>query len=196
MTDQSEDLRLNHQLLADTRSALSSDQLAKLICQAMTFFETDHEIARRCLSEASALVDLQRLEFQMLRRPGAVGRGGLGSWRAKHTHDFIKKHLGSSLSVGEIADSVGLSKSYFSRAFKVSVGENPSRYIARMRIELAKRKIRAGEPLCEVAIDCGFGDQPHLNRTFRRIVGISPGTWRRIYGGRQIQLRTQCDDAM
>jgi len=35
------------------------------------------------------------------------------------------------------------------------------------------------KPLAEIALDCGLTDQPHLTRLFRRVVGMSPGAWRR-----------------
>lgn len=31
-----------------------------------------------------------------------------------------------------------------------------------------------------IALNCGFADQSHLNRSFRRVIGVSPGRWRRI----------------
>ena len=34
--------------------------------------------------------------------------------------------------------------------------------------------------LCDIALECGFGDQAHFTRTFRRIVGQSPQAWRRL----------------
>jgi transcriptional regulator GlxA family with amidase domain len=33
--------------------------------------------------------------------------------------------------------------------------------------------------LCEIAIDCGFSDQAHMCRQFRRATGASPNVWRR-----------------
>jgi AraC-like DNA-binding protein len=40
---------------------------------------------------------------------------------------------------------------------------------------LNKNEIR----LSDIAALCGFSDQPHFTRVFKRIVGISPGRWRR-----------------
>lgn len=39
--------------------------------------------------------------------------------------------------------------------------------------------ISTDQQLTEIALACGFADQPHLNRSFRRVVGMSPGLWRR-----------------
>jgi AraC-like DNA-binding protein len=36
------------------------------------------------------------------------------------------------------------------------------------------------ERLTDIALACGFADQSHLNRHFRRVVGTSPGLWRRM----------------
>jgi len=53
-------------------------------------------------------------------------------------------------------------------------------YVAKRRVERAKlMMISTGEQLTYIALACGFADQSHLNRSFRRMVGVSPGTWRR-----------------
>jgi hypothetical protein len=58
--------------------------------------------------------------------------------------------------------------------------EAPHNWLLSYRIEVAKVKLRDGRSsLSEVALACGFADQSHLTRVFTRIVGISPGAWRR-----------------
>ena len=53
-------------------------------------------------------------------------------------------------------------------------------YIAERRVERAKLMMTSTrERLSDIALACGFVDQPHLNRYFRRMVGMSPGLWRR-----------------
>jgi AraC-like DNA-binding protein len=73
-----------------------------------------------------------------------------------------------------------LSVSHFSRAFAVSIGLPPHRWLLNRRVERAKSMLSNAAPtLSEVAIACGFADQSHFTRTFTREVGISPGAWRR-----------------
>jgi AraC-like DNA-binding protein len=47
----------------------------------------------------------------------------------------------------------------------------------RRRLDRAKRLIRAGTTLAEVAVASGFADQSHLTRHFKKAYGLSPGRW-------------------
>jgi len=52
---------------------------------------------------------------------------------------------------------------------------------ARERVARAQHLlISTGEPLTQIALVCGFSDQSHFSRSFRRTVGASPGQWRRM----------------
>jgi transcriptional regulator GlxA family with amidase domain len=126
--------------------------------------------------------------------------GGLASWRTKRALAYIEAHLGTKIESAEVADCVALSKSHFSRAFKQSMGSSPMAYVSARRIERAKLMMTSTrERLSDIALACGFADQSHLNRYFRRIVGITPGVWRRHRaapnpggaGGRSLRSTTQ-----
>jgi AraC family transcriptional regulator len=113
---------------------------------------------------------------------GARQRGGLARWQSRAAIEYINANLASKLTLAEIAKVVALCKSHFSRAFKTSLGVSPWAYIIMARVERAKRMIRATrEPLSEIASACGFADQAHLCRVFRRWVGVTPGIWRRAH---------------
>jgi AraC family transcriptional regulator len=157
-------------------------QVSNLVRRAMSFFETDRETAWRCLNDASNLLGRESNEPSIeLRAAQDVPRGGgLPKWRAKQALAYIEANLGLKIAIGEMADFVGLSKSHFSRAFKQSLGSSPMTYVATRRVERAKLMMTSSrERLSEIALACGFADQSHLNRYFRRVVGISPGLWRR-----------------
>ena len=53
----------------------------------------------------------------------------------------------------------------------------PHTYLTQIRINYAKRLLRAGVPLAEVAILVGFADQSHFTKHFKRIVGVPPGLY-------------------
>jgi AraC family transcriptional regulator len=88
-----------------------------------------------------------------------------------------------------------LSKCHFSRAFKQTVGSSPMAYVAVRRVERAKLMMTStGQRLTDIALACGFADQSHLNRYFRRVVGVSPGLWRRVSQYETQAYRRVCEE--
>ncbi|MET4356301.1 AraC-like DNA-binding protein [Bradyrhizobium sp. RT9b] len=80
----------------------------------------------------------------------------------------------------KVARECDLSVGYFSRAFRRTTGVAPHKWLIEQRIALSKEKLRdGGLSLSDVAAQCGFTDQSHFTRVFNRIVGVSPGAWRR-----------------
>jgi AraC family transcriptional regulator len=60
------------------------------------------------------------------------------------------------------------------------MGVAPHNWLLMRRIEIAKQKLRGRQlSLSDVAFACGFADQSHFTRVFTRMVGVSPGAWRR-----------------
>ena len=117
---------------------------------------------------------------------GELTRGGLAPWQVKRARERLASDLGGTLSLQQIAAELGLSVSHFSRAFRISTGLPPHRWLLQQRIAAAKQLLKVRElPLAEIAISAGFANQGHFTRVFSGIVGISPGAWRReTYGVR------------
>jgi AraC family transcriptional regulator len=160
-----------------------SARVGHLVEQAMTFFETNREAAWRCLKDASTLLGVEPRESSIdaATLQTAFRPGGLATWQATRALDYIEANLGSKMAIEEMANVVALSKSHFSRAFKRRLGSSPMAYVAVRRVERAKLMMTSTRHgLTEIALACGFADQSHLNRYFRRVVGMSPGLWRRM----------------
>src|SRR5205823_3192189 len=85
---------------------------------------------------------------------------------------------GASVTLQELAGLEGLSRFQLLRAFVRQLGATPHAYQMQLRVRLARRMLAAGDPPASVAAEAGFSDQSHLNRVFRRQVGISPGRYR------------------
>lgn len=106
--------------------------------------------------------------------------GGLAPWQARRIKAEIEARCGESLKVSELAASLGLSASHFSRAFKASFGECAGDYLRGRRVERARRLMLEGRlGLAEIALQCGFSDQAHFSRVFSSAVGLPPHRWRR-----------------
>lgn len=107
-------------------------------------------------------------------------RGGLAPWQVKRAKDMIDAHLDGNLTQDDLARECGLSRSHFARAFRVTLGEPPHRWLLRRRIDHAKAMmLSSSASLAEIAISCGFADQGHFTRVFNGFVGTPPGSWRR-----------------
>jgi AraC-like DNA-binding protein len=113
---------------------------------------------------------------------GRAKIGGLVGWQIRRVKAFMESNLDKSIGVADLACAARLSISHFARAFPVSLGETPYSYLQRMRIERSLTLLQHTVlPLCRIAAECGFSDQSHLNRVFKKRTGGSPGAWRRTH---------------
>lgn len=100
--------------------------------------------------------------------------------RARH---IIDEGFREELSLGDVAHRVNVSAGHFSTQFKKITGLNFVDYVARLRVEKAKNLLQNPNlRISEVAYDVGFQSLSQFNRTFRRVVGASPRTWRASLG--------------
>jgi transcriptional regulator GlxA family with amidase domain len=152
--------------------------IAALIECAAASFEVDRNASREYLFRAYALLRAQSQPTYDTKTAQTHGR--LAMWQTKRVIDYIEANLGTDIQSKDLTDLVNLSTSHFFRAFKVSVGIPPFEFITRRRVDLAREMMRTTDAaLAQIAVACGFSDQPHFCRVFRRIVGQSPNEWRR-----------------
>jgi AraC-like DNA-binding protein len=90
---------------------------------------------------------------------------------------YIDDHYGENIALETLAATVHMSAFHFSRMFRERVGLPPHTYLTQVRINRAKMLLDAGLPAVEVALETGFAQQSHLNRAFKRIVGVTPGQY-------------------
>jgi AraC-like DNA-binding protein len=106
--------------------------------------------------------------------------GGLAPWQKRRVFELFSEHLDGSVGLPMMAAECRLSVSYFARAFRKSFGIPPHRYLVLQRIERAKALLTHSTcALAAVAQQSGFCDQALFSRTFKSIVGTTPGQWRR-----------------
>jgi AraC family transcriptional regulator len=111
-------------------------------------------------------------------------RRGLAGWQQRRVMEYVEANIDSNIRVVDLARIVRLSKSHFFRAFRESFGEPPMDYVVKRRVLRSQELMRSSEePLCQIALACGMCDQPHFTRVFQRVVGVSPGLWRRQLAG-------------
>jgi AraC-like DNA-binding protein len=77
-----------------------------------------------------------------------------------------------------VASAAGCSRFAAYRAFRSQYGLSPSEYQRQLRLRAARRALAGGVAVADAAAACGFADQAHLTRWFRRCYGITPGAYR------------------
>ncbi|MDR1859080.1 MAG: helix-turn-helix domain-containing protein [Treponema sp.] len=110
---------------------------------------------------------------------------------------YIQKNLSRKISLREIAKFVGLSAPYFSTVFKEEMGENLSKYINRLRVEMAgKLLLETKLSLNDIAYECCLEDQSWFSKIFKSFTGLSPGKYRSQGGMAQgiAKAKTSCGE--
>jgi AraC-like DNA-binding protein len=98
----------------------------------------------------------------------------------RRAKEILVANSSGQILLADVARECGLSRQYFTKAFKATTGLAPHRWLQQHRIDRAKQFLSgASLPIADIAIQCGFADQSHLTRVFGRIVGTSPAQWRR-----------------
>ena len=117
-------------------------------------------------SQFSVLLDLQAAEREPLR--------DLQAW--------VVAHLDEDLSVERLAGRAHMSSRNFARVFRRQVGWTPARFVERLRVEAARRRLEeTGAGLAQVARECGFGSPDSLRRSFLRVLRVAPADYRRRF---------------
>lgn len=80
-----------------------------------------------------------------------------------------------------LSEQLGTSRFSALRAFKRHFGLPPHNYQIHLRVEQAQTCLRAGQTPARVAIDCGFFDQSHMTRHFKRVLGTTPAQYARAW---------------
>jgi transcriptional regulator GlxA family with amidase domain len=84
--------------------------------------------------------------------------------------------------IGALAAAAAMSVRHFTRVFTAEVGETPSRFVERTRLEAARRELETtADTLDVVAARCGLGSAETLRRVFQRHLAVSPDAYRRRF---------------
>lgn len=133
--------------------------------------------------------DLTELEELGWRLAGAVVRAETGrpagsvsprdERRVTEALRWIEARAHERISLAELARTAATSPYHFLRTFSRVVGMTPHQYVLRTRLHHAAVRLRGSmQPVSEIALDVGFDDLSTFNRRFRRVMGVSPTSYR------------------
>lgn len=100
---------------------------------------------------------------------------------------MMTRRLSQAVTNVEMAKAAGMSARAFERAFLREYGLPPQQYLKRLRIQTAcRRLVDTRESIAAIAQRCGFADQSHLTREFRRVTGSTPAAYRGKYAAANV----------
>lgn len=117
-------------------------------------------------SQFSAILDHQKVDHQPIRE----------------LQDWIIDHLNEDLTVEMLADRAMMSPRNFARVFLRETGITPAKYIEKLRLETARRRLEETQlTLEEISSECGVGNADALRRLFLRHMRTTPTDYRRSF---------------
>lgn len=92
---------------------------------------------------------------------------------------YLDAHPTQEVSLDTLCARAGYSPGHLIRVFKQHFGLTPHAYLINRRVQLGQRELKRGTSIAEAALRAGFSDQPHFQRTFKRLVAATPDQYRR-----------------
>jgi AraC-like DNA-binding protein len=123
-----------------------------------------------------------------------IGTAGITRRLSKSSHDmaagaefgpvlsYLRDHFHSPITNQQLARLAHMSVRAFERKFHSSFHVTPQKYLRKLQMRMASRAlVYTTQALAEVAVSCGFADQSHFTREFRRHFGRTPRDYREHY---------------
>jgi transcriptional regulator GlxA family with amidase domain len=145
---------------------------------ALALVEEDHGAAVAMHIAKDLVLYLRRSggqsQFSSLLSEAPSGRD-----RFQELSRWIGERLTARLSVEDLAEQAGMSPRHFARVFRAERGTTPARFVDRLRVEAAGRRLEeTGQGLKEIAARCGFGSADSMRRSFVRHLEVTPDEYR------------------
>jgi transcriptional regulator GlxA family with amidase domain len=130
-------------------------------------------------------LEVARQLVVFLKRPGGQSQFSVTlslqqqGERFDELHVWISENLGKDLGIATLAEQAGMSERSFVRHYRADTGQTPARAVELIRIETARRLLSGtGVPIKRLAVQCGFGSEETLRRSFLRAMGVTPQAYR------------------
>lgn len=130
---------------------------------------------------ASLLGVISRMIRCHSRISGQTGQPGQGSSLActRRVMSYLFQHQTEAVSLDQMAQELGLSKSYICSCFRKHTGKTVVNYLNEFRCHRAIALLRSGNSITQAASSVGFSDHNYFSRVFKKAIGQSPSAFLR-----------------
>jgi len=99
---------------------------------------------------------------------------------------YINNHRSEDVSLDTLCEISGYSEGHLIRAFRQYFGLTPHAFLINRRIQLGQYELKNGAPIASAAMNAGFADQSHFQRTFKRLTAATPNQYRQPSLGHKV----------
>jgi AraC family transcriptional regulator len=133
------------------------------------------------LAVALGICVIKRID--QLQSPSFLSReAAVLPYALRRAVEYMENHYSEPLTLDDLGEEARLSRSHFAVTFQQAIGCSPHFYLIQVRLRHACRLLAQTEShlsLSDIAAACGFSDQAHMTRLFRRFLKITPAALRR-----------------
>jgi AraC family transcriptional regulator len=171
----------NHRVDLISRYAMSDPFIEQIERSLSLEIEANSSRSQLFVESLTTALSIHLLRhYSTWQQPLREANGGLSRRQLQQVIEYINERLNEDLSIAEIASELQISRYYFSRLFKQSVGVSPYQYVMEQRIEAAKQLLRKTVlSIAAIAQQTGFSNQNQLTIQFRKSTGTTPSNYRK-----------------
>lgn len=155
-----------------------NEKMCALFREMINLYEEEKAVYQlKLYAKLLALLDLIQKDIRIGKETA-----GMDYYLMHDARKYIEEHLFEPIKVSDIARAVSLSTSYFHGVFCKTMGISPYKYVTQKRVEAAKEMLwGTSKSISDIAENCGFGCQQQFTAIFKRVVGMSPGKYRKSF---------------
>lgn len=103
-------------------------------------------------------------------------------YKLEKSINYIENNLSEKLQIETLAKMCNLCETQYRKLFKTEFGVSPVKYINKLRVKSAIRKLSSGYySMSEISESCGFTEQKYFNKIFKSETGMSPLQYKKEY---------------
>ena len=133
------------------------------------------------LHQESALIATLRAICERHAQLPAARAHGASPGALQKVREYLEENFADHITLADLSRVSALSAFHLIRQFRRYYGMPPHRYLEVVRVERAKLLLRGGARISDAAYATGFSDQSHLTRHFKRVIGVTPGSYAQSY---------------